>query len=262
MKNACVCLIAAMVWCAAARADAAASDIVLYAGDVTTLNGNWTKSANGSSPGGQMLSSADAGWSSTAAPLAAPADYIEAAFSAPAATRYHVWLRLRAAANSKWNDSVFVQFDDAIDPGGAALFRTGTTSGLTVNLENCSGCGVAGWGWQDKGYWLSQAAVVQFAATGTHRIRIQTREDGVQIDQIVLSPVNFLSGSPGQVTNDATIVPKPAAAPPPVTSSTPFTGTAAAIPGTIAGAELRQRRRRHRVPRHDRRQQRRRVSTD
>ena len=215
MNRTCVGAIAALVWSASAVTGAAASnDIVLYADDVTVMQGNWSKVASASSPGGVMLASVDRGWSSTSAPLASPNDYVEATFNAPAATSYHVWLRLRATGDSKWNDSVFVQFDDAVDANRSAIYRIGTTSGLMVNLENCSGCGEAGWGWQDKAYWLSQTAVVQFAATGIHRIRVQTREDGVQIDQVVLSPSTYISQSPGQVTNDATIVPKPAVTPP------------------------------------------------
>src|SRR5262245_34293766 len=144
MKNACVCLVmaAAILWSATGPASAAATDIVLYASDVSALRGNWSTTSNGSSPGGQMIASADAGWSSTGTPLAAPADYFEATFSAPAGTAYHIWLRLRASGNSKWNDSVYVQFDDAVDSNGSALYRIGTTAALTVNLENCNACGV------------------------------------------------------------------------------------------------------------------------
>ena len=39
-------------------------------------------------------------------------------------------------------------------------------------------------------------------------MRIQIREDGVQLDQIVLSPGTYLSSPPGPATNDTTIVPK------------------------------------------------------
>jgi hypothetical protein len=39
-------------------------------------------------------------------------------------------------------------------------------------------------------------------------MRIQVREDGVQIDQIVLSAGRYLTTPPGAVSNDATIVPK------------------------------------------------------
>ena len=63
-------------------------------------------------------------------------------------------------------------------------------SATDVNLEDCSGCGQSGWGWQDNG-WGSATAIgthVYFRNPGTHTIRIQTREDGFAIDQIVLSP--------------------------------------------------------------------------
>src|SRR5207248_9101031 len=124
-------------------------------------------------------------------------------------TPYHVWLRLRAASNSKWNDSVYVQFGDATDVNGSAVYRTATTSALLVNLENCNGCGVAGWGWQDRAWWTGQSAVVKFPSTGSHTLRVQAREDGAQIDQIVLSPSTYLSSAPGAVLNDSTIVQKP-----------------------------------------------------
>jgi len=239
---ACVCLVMLIAATAVVHVNVASDDIVLYASDITTLQGNWAKTSSSTSPGGETLSSADAGWSSDT-PLASPSDYIEATFLASAATPYHIWLRLRAAADSKSNDAVYVQFADAIDAGGGPMYRIGTTSALTVNLENCSGCGVSGWGWQDRGYWLSESAVVQFAYTGSQRIRIQTRQDGVQLDQIVLSSSNYLSASPGQVTNDSVIVPKAStttttSAVSSTTTSTAFTSSAAAIPGTVLAANF------------------------
>ena len=180
------------------RAHAATGDIVLYTSDVTVQQGNWGKVANGSAAGGQKMSSTDRGWSTVSAPLASPADYFEATFSALASTAYHVWVRLRATSDSKLNDSVWLQFSDASNQAGAAAYRIGTLAGLLVNLENCSGCGVAGWGWQDKGYWTGQSPVVMFGAGGTHTIRVQTREDGVEFDQIVLSPATYLRAPLGR----------------------------------------------------------------
>jgi hypothetical protein len=212
---------------------AAAPDIVLYASDVSTIQGNWTRTTSSTAAGGQQISSVDNG-APTASAVAAPRDFFEATFTAPANTPYHVWLRLRANADSKVNDSVWVQFGDAIDAKGSALYPVGSTSGLLINLENCSGCGVAGWGWQDGAYWFTQSSIVAFRSPGAHTIRIQTREDGVRVDQIVLSPSNYLSSAPGQVTNDATIISKP-----PVTAKpTPFHGTPAAIPGTIQNEDF------------------------
>ena len=39
-----------------------------------------------------------------------------------------------------------------------------------------------------------------------HRMRIQTREDGVMIDQIVLSATKYKATRPGAVKNDTTIL--------------------------------------------------------
>ncbi|MGH9309544.1 MAG: hypothetical protein ACRD1U_09230, partial [Vicinamibacterales bacterium] len=48
-----------------------------------------------------------------------------------------------------------------------------------------------------------------FAQTGPQRIRIQTREDGLAIDQVVLSPERFLTSAPGTLKNDSTILIRP-----------------------------------------------------
>ena len=223
-----ICVSAAAI-AAAARPAAAATEIVLYASDAANLHGNWALAADASTAGGQLLNSADNGWASADSPLAAPGHYFEFTFSAPANTPYHVWLRLRAAGQSKYNDSVFAQFSDAITAQGSAVYRIGTTNALFVNLQSCNGCALSGWGWIDGAYWLSQQTTVSFAGAGTHTLRIQTREDGVQLDEVVLSPSAYLSSSPGQVMNDTSPILKSGGG----GDSTPFSGTPSAIPGTI-----------------------------
>ena len=90
---------------------------------------------------------------------------------------------------------------------GAAI---GSTSSVEYNLEDCSGCGLAGWGWQDNGWGVGVSGPnLVFNTTGMQTIRVLTREDGLAVDQIVLSPSRFLTQSPGALKNDATIVPKP-----------------------------------------------------
>jgi hypothetical protein len=197
-------------------AGASSPNIVLYATDSASLHGNWSRVADPSAAGGQTLRSSDSGWSNTSGPLSSPTDYVDFTFTAPVATTYHVWLRMRATANSKYNDSLFAQFSDAIDRNGAAFSAIGTTSGLTVNLANDStGINLSGWGWQDGAYWLTQTTTIAFATGGSHTLRIQTREDGVSIDQVVLSPATYLTTAPGALANDATIVPKPVVMLPP-----------------------------------------------
>ena len=220
--------VSAVAIAAATRSSAAATDIVLYASDAMSLHGNWALAADGGTAGGQLLNSADNGWASADTPLAAPGHYFEFTFSAPANTPFHIWLRLRAGGQSKYNDSVFAQFSDAVNAQGGAVYRIGTTNALTVNLQSCNGCALSGWGWIDGAYWLTPQPTVSFAGSGTHTLRIQTREDGVQLDEIVLSPSTYLSSSPGQVTNDTNRILKSGGG-----GSTPFSGTPSAIPGTI-----------------------------
>ncbi len=113
---------------------------------------------------------------------------------------------MRALNNLKYNDSLFVQFSDALS-GGSPIYGINTTSALLVNLATDStGSSLSAWGWQNAAYWLSQPTTVTFSTSGTHTLRLQVREDGVQFDQIVLSPTTT---APGAVTNDTTIVPKP-----------------------------------------------------
>jgi regulation of enolase protein 1 (concanavalin A-like superfamily) len=65
---------------------------------------------------------------------------------------------------------------------------------------------VHAWGWADNG-WNALGPHIYFAASGTHTIRIQQREDGVIIDQIVLSPDTYLTSPPGARDNDSRILP-------------------------------------------------------
>jgi hypothetical protein len=192
-------------------AAAAPGNIVVYAGDVPTsaLHGSWTKTSDPTSPNGTKLETTDAGESWINAPVASPTHCVDVTFNANAGVPYTIWLRLRALANSKYNDAVWVQFSDAF-AGGSQVFPLNSTSGLLVNLATDSAAtSLNAWGWQNGAYWLSQPTTVTFGTSGSHTLRIQLREDGVQLDQIVLSPSTYLNTAPGSVTNDNTIVPKP-----------------------------------------------------
>lgn len=187
-----------------------ATEVVIYAGDIqtTALHGSWAVGSDATSPSSVKLVTPDNGVANPNNPLAAPVDYIDVSFTADANTPYTFWLRLKATANNKYNDAVWVQFSDAL-VNGAPAYPIGTTSGLLVNLAtDGTGSSLNNWGWQNTAYWLSQPTTLTFANTGTHTLRIQVREDGVQFDQIVLSPSTYLTAPPGPVTNDSTIVVK------------------------------------------------------
>jgi phosphatidylserine/phosphatidylglycerophosphate/cardiolipin synthase-like enzyme len=196
------------------------AEVVIYASDVGTRVG-WNTVSDSTAAGGIKLSNADAGGSVVAAPAASPAQYFDAAFQAQANTRYRVWLRLRAINDSKFNDSIFVQFSDSVTSSGTPVYRIGTTDGYVINLWTCSTCASVGWGWQRNAYWLADSGDVWFQNSGSHTIRVQIREDGVEIDQIVISPSAFATNPPGPVSNDTTIVPKPGGPPPPALPEVP-----------------------------------------
>jgi hypothetical protein len=86
-------------------------------------------------------------------------------------------------------------------------FRIGTTSATVINLEDYLDIGVSGWGWQDNGWGVGVLGpVIYFQSTGMQTLRIQHREDGLSIDQIVLSPQRYLFSAPGALKNDTTIL--------------------------------------------------------
>jgi hypothetical protein len=202
-----------------------ASEVVLYAGGATRRSGNWALETDATAAYGKRQGSKDYGWTQTNSAAAAPSDFVEWTFTGVAGTRYRTWLRLRATNNSYKNDSVWVQFSDSVNSARTPTYRIGTTSGLAVGLEACSGCGVSGWGWQSHLWWLADTGDVYFAATGSKTLRIQTREDGVAVDQVVLSPLRFKDVSPGRALNDTTRVNLDG-------TTTSITGTVTPLPTT------------------------------
>jgi hypothetical protein len=183
-----------------------AGEILLRAADDAQprLVGRWAITSDSTADGGRRWTNADQGNAKVATPLAAPRSYFEVKFTAPANTSFHIWLRMRAQNDSYANDSVWVQFSDSLNSANAAAYRIGTTGGLPIILENGIGAGVAGWGWGDDGF-STLGKTVRFATSGTHTIRIQQREDGVSIDQILLSPKKYLTTAPGAAKNDTTL---------------------------------------------------------
>ena len=216
-----------------------ALDIVLHAADAANLKGAWVLEPDASAASGKRIRHPNAAAAKITTALAAPVHSFELSFSADAGRPYRLWIRGRADGNSYANDSVFVQFSGSVNPSGTAVYRIGTTAATEFNLEACSGCGLSGWGWEDNG-WGTAGPLIYFASTGTQTVRIQTREDGLAIDQIVLSADTYLSASPGATKNDVVILPKsggttspppPPPPPPPAGSDVILHATDAIITG-------------------------------
>jgi hypothetical protein len=182
-----------------------AQDIVLHAGTATRRVG-WNPVTDATATGGVRLHNPNASVPKITTASAAPTSWFEMSFTASAGTPYRLWMRLKADGEAYANDSVHVQWSDSVTAAGAADARIGTTSSHSVILEHCDGAGRHGWGWSDNG-WCGDGPSIRFAASGTHTIRVQQREDGVSIDQIVLSPVTYATRPPGAAKDDATRLP-------------------------------------------------------
>jgi PKD repeat protein len=185
------------------------ADVVLYASEATVRSANWQVVADSSAAGGARLSNVDFGAPKLIGALASPANYFEIPFNAQAGRAYRLWIRGKAKNDYWGNDSVFVQFSGSVNSSGGAIYRIGTTAATEYNLEDCSGCGLRGWGWQDNGWGVGvMGPLIYFQTTGAQTIRVQVREDGLSIDQIVLSPATYLNASPGALKNDIVILPR------------------------------------------------------
>ena len=185
-------------------------EIVTFA-DRGSYHGAWTKLADPSAAEAIAAWHPNANAPKLAAPLANPINYVEFTIHPDPSLGYKLWLRLKAERNNFANDSVFVQFDGAVDASGKPVYQIGSTSALAVNLEECLECGDSGWGWRDDAWGVKgviSAVLVRFPeiGSGVTRIRIQTREDGVMIDQVVLSSNRYRATRPGAVKNDIMIL--------------------------------------------------------
>jgi hypothetical protein len=184
-------------------------EIVLYAGHASVEydGSNWFRTQDWTAAGGWVAYNPNAG-----APKAGVSPslrtYVILRFIANPAETYKLWIRLKADNNGWANDSVWVQFSGAADVNGTFKYLWGSSSALAVNLEECSGCGISGWGWEDDGWGAvnKNGVLLRFPNPGVQTMVIQTREDGVAIDQVVLSAERYLTTRPGKAKNDTTIL--------------------------------------------------------
>ena len=182
-----------------------AGEVVLHT-RYASIGGGWTVTTDSAAASGARLQNANAGAPRVETPLAAPTHFFEMRFHAEAGVRYRLWMRGKAIGDSWLNDSVWAQFDGSVTATGSAVYRIGTTSGTRLALQPVDNASLSGWGWEDNGF-NGTGPLIYFSRTGVQRLRIQIREDGLGIDQIVLSADTYLTTAPGAATNDTTILP-------------------------------------------------------
>jgi phosphatidylserine/phosphatidylglycerophosphate/cardiolipin synthase-like enzyme len=203
-----------------------APTVVLWPATASPANihGNWQVVQDPTAAGGAALVNQNFSQSKISPALADPLNAFEMTFSAVSGTPYHLWVRLRAESNSFGNDSVHVQFNDSVTSGGAATMQMGSTSSAGIVLQaGDADTSLNGWGWADNG-WNVPGVDIYFLNSGTHTLRVQQREDGVTIDQIVLSPNTYLTRAPGGRDGDNTKLDRTdgVSAPPPAVLPAPW----------------------------------------
>ncbi|HXI29917.1 MAG TPA: VCBS repeat-containing protein [Vicinamibacterales bacterium] len=186
-------------------------EIVLWAADAEEIAGPWTTVGDPTAAGGARVYDPNLGRPKVNAPLVDPPSRVTIRFYPEPTLTYKLWVRLKADGNFWANDSVWLQFSGAADASGTPKYQVFSNTGLAINLEECSGCGESGWGWEDDGWGAVGVNGVMLRFPNPdhdpQHLLIQTREDGVSIDQIVLSAERYVSARPGTAKNDATILP-------------------------------------------------------
>lgn len=114
-------------------------------------------------------------------PLAEPVDYADFEFWADGAKTYTIWLRGRSAGDGD-SDSVWLQFGDFI--GTDNLPDSHRRPWGLGNWRDAVGPGV--WTWSSSMPGASPVTVT-FEESGRHRMRLQVKNGGHVIDQILLS---------------------------------------------------------------------------
>ena len=211
-------------------------DVVLWTAGASPddVHGEWVREADETAAGDVVLRHLNQGKPRVDQALPSPTSYFEMRFTAEGSTAYHLWVRMKAQNDSTRNDSIFLQFSDSVSATGESTLRIGSTSAAEVTLQNGQTGALQGWGWSDNGFG-TLGAPIYFAADGAHVLRVQSREDGATIDQIVLSPVVFSASAPGATTSDTRVLPRAWGLGPAVSAATSVIRVASAAAGRIFG---------------------------
>ena len=177
-----------------------ATTLVLWASNTPSgnIHGNWTRITDATASGGAALSNPDPGAAKISPALANPANYFEQTFTV--IPRHRVSPVGAAASRIELAQQRFgaraVQRLHRF--GSVADWRIGSRAPpKSCCRHGSSDTSDSGWGWSDDG-WDAPGTPIYFAADGPQTVRVQQREDGAIVDEIVLSPDTYLSSPPGR----------------------------------------------------------------
>ena len=159
-----------------------AGDVVLYAAEATVKAGRWSVAADATAAGGARLVNPNAGAPKLTDRPRQPGELLRADLQRRSrqpviGSGSEAKRPTTPGATTRSSSSSQARLPPRVRPRGAS----GRRRPPKYNLEDCSGCGLSGWGWQDNGWGIGvMGPLVYFSATGTQRIRIQTREDGLR----------------------------------------------------------------------------------
>lgn len=107
---------------------------------------------------------------------------------------YRCWVHMKVGAPKGRSTAnvIWVQFSDAVNQSGQAVYRLGTNNFLTAQ-----GPQQEGWSWVGCEAGGSDA-LVYFSKSGEATVRIQAGAEGVGFDQFLLSPAKYLKEPPSE----------------------------------------------------------------
>lgn len=174
-------------------APGAASEVIVYASDLTTdALSELFFFEDPASPGGKIITLRNTGDELDPPPESDP----HATFSVlvQSGFPYRCWIHMKVGEprGRSTANVAYVQFSKSVDDAKREVFRLSTNSYLTAQ-----GPAQPGWSWVGC---KAEAAdsLVYFESDGESKVRIQAGAEGVGFDQFLLSPAKFLNGPPSE----------------------------------------------------------------
>jgi hypothetical protein len=178
---------------------ASALEVVVYVSDLPpSALSEMNFSDDSASPGGKLIDLPNTGDELDPPPENDP--HVTFPVQVQSDTPYRCWIHMKVGAplGKSLANMVWIQFTDALDATGKAMFAPGTDSYFTAE-----GPTQEGWTWVECDRADSEdEPLVYFATSGEVTVRIQAGMEGVGFDQFVLSAERYLNTPPTEAVVD------------------------------------------------------------